>query len=354
MAQYTKRKDGRYSTKLRTPDGKNKYVYGRTITELKQKVAKLQSEIMTGTYADDKGMTVGEWAWKWFDTYKTNVGYTRKQNIRVVLNKHLKPIEGIRLRDLKKTDIHVAVNKIADRPSAQEAAFIVLKEMLEAAVDDGLIYKNPCRGVKLPKKKKSETRGLTEEERKILPKIDFSPAEKAYIYISWYAGLRPEEIRGLTKNDIDLKNKTINVNKAVIFAEKSESKLKDTKTEAGHREVGILEPLYPVISDYVKNLKEMYLFNFSTRGEYLAFWNEICGKINVAMGGDNKHKVCTLYPYVFRHEYATILYYSGIDMKEAVRLMGHSDMKMILNVYAELDKGRSNSTEKLNQFLSNY
>ena len=354
MAQYTKRADGRYSTKIRTPDGKNKYVYGKTITELKQKVTKLQNEVWSGTYADDRGMTLDEWAWKWFEAYKQNVGFSRQKSIKTVLNKHIKPIKDIRLRDLRKTDINLFCNKIADRPSAQEKAFEILKEMLETAVDDGLIYKNPCRGVKLPKKPKPKTRGLAEQEKELIPKLDLTLQEKAYVYISWYAGLRPEEIRGLTKNDIDLRNKIINVNKAIIYVEKGKEFLKETKTGAGEREVGILEPLFPVLKNYMRELKDIYLFKFPKERAYVNFWNGIKNKLNIAMGGDDEHKVCTLYPYVFRHEYATILYYSGIDLKEAVRLMGHTDTKMILNIYAELDRKRSNSTEKLNQFLSNY
>ena len=59
-----------------------------------------------------------------------------------------------------------------------------------------------------------------------------------------------------------------------------------------------------------------------------------------------------LTPYVFRHEYATILYYSGIDIKEAARLMGHADIKMILEIYAELDSKKSSATSKLEAFLA--
>ena len=55
---------------------------------------------------------------------------------------------------------------------------------------------------------------------------------------------------------------------------------------------------------------------------------------------------------MFRHEYATMLYYSGIDLKEAARLMGHTDIKLILEIYADLDSKLSKSTDKLEQFLA--
>ena len=55
--------------------------------------------------------------------------------------------------------------------------------------------------------------------------------------------------------------------------------------------------------------------------------------------------------HVFRHEYATILYYSGIDILEAIRLFGHADSKTMTDIYAELRKEESNSKDKLNQYL---
>lgn len=39
-------------------------------------------------------------------------------------------------------------------------------------------------------------------------------------------------------------------------------------------------------------------------------------------------------------------------MKEAVRLMGHSDEKMIMEIYAHLDKLKSNSRSKLNNYIN--
>lgn len=65
-------------------------------------------------------------------------------------------------------------------------------------------------------------------------------------------------------------------------------------------------------------------------------------------------KATDLTPYVFRHEYTTILYYSGIDIKETARMMGHEFTKLILEVYAELDAKKCNSTSKLESFLANY
>ena len=54
--------------------------------------------------------------------------------------------------------------------------------------------------------------------------------------------------------------------------------------------------------------------------------------------------------HTFRHEYATMLYYSGIDIMEAVEIMGHSNSKMLLDTYAELRRQEGKSIQKLNDF----
>ncbi len=55
--------------------------------------------------------------------------------------------------------------------------------------------------------------------------------------------------------------------------------------------------------------------------------------------------------HTFRHEFATMLYYSGIDLMEAVEMMGHANSQMILDTYAELRKHGQSSADKLNLFL---
>lgn len=64
-----------------------------------------------------------------------------------------------------------------------------------------------------------------------------------------------------------------------------------------------------------------------------------------------KKEICPitdLTAHIFRHNYATILYYSGISIKKAAALMGHTDTKMIMQVYAHLDDEKEQTSEKIN------
>ena len=47
-----------------------------------------------------------------------------------------------------------------------------------------------------------------------------------------------------------------------------------------------------------------------------------------------------------------MLYYSGISLKKAAQLMGHSNTKMIMEVYSHLDDEKENAAEKINASIA--
>lgn len=59
-------------------------------------------------------------------------------------------------------------------------------------------------------------------------------------------------------------------------------------------------------------------------------------------------------PHIFRHTYATNLYYAGIDVKKCQYLLGHSSIEMTLKIYTHLDSKRSDKEDfdKINDFFS--
>lgn len=56
---------------------------------------------------------------------------------------------------------------------------------------------------------------------------------------------------------------------------------------------------------------------------------------------------------VFRHDFCTKLYYSGISRKKAVEIMGHASHQMIEKVYAALDEKQEKSSEKIDAMFKN-
>lgn len=101
-----------------------------------------------------------------------------------------------------------------------------------------------------------------------------------------------------------------------------------------------------------------------THSSYVKFWNGIIKELNRAVMTDSQWQAVESMPkniraknrpitgltaHIFRHNYATMLYYSGISIKKAAALMGHSSTKMIMEVYSHLDEEKEQTLEKLDE-----
>ena len=83
--------------------------------------------------------------------------------------------------------------------------------------------------------------------------------------------------------------------------------------------------------------------------------NGTADRINLSNTGNvNVKSKISFTPHIFRHTYATNLYYAGIDIKSAQYLPGHSSLDMTLRIYTHLDSKRSNNMarEKIKNFFS--
>jgi integrase len=373
MAKYKKRSDGRYQSNICIDIDKEtgkrlfKTIYARTIQDLENEKSDIKEKLNKGIYADDKGLTVGEWAIKWFETDKSTCGIRTKEMYERLVKGHIVPgIGSIRLRDLKKSDIQLLINRNSEHFRTCEQIRMAVRQMLDSAIEDGLIYKNVGLKIILPPKYKEEKRALKEIEKVAISKVDFTDYEKAFVYILLYCGIRRGEILALSRNDIDLKSREIKIRNAITFDGNNPVLKNIPKTINGIRNIPIPDALYSILKTYVSNLNSLYLFEMRKRGglmtktSYNKLWSSIIDKINIAAGGRRSEKATKdkeavneilvihgLTAHVFRHNYATMLYYSGIDVKDAQRLLGHSNIKITLDLYTHLDQSKSNAKDKL-------
>lgn len=375
--QYKKRADGRYYTTVGTKriNDKGKEiripVYGKSLTEFKDNIAETKAAIKNGTYAYDKGTTFKSYKEHWLKVYimDTSLSYKRKESYKNTCKNHVGTLDDLKLGEILPSHVQAGFNKLNGHLDLQNEYKMTVNRIFKAAIADHLIAINPADGIKVskPKRDKKKNRALTPLERELIPTVAWTPKERCFLAVLQYAGPRRGEILALTKRDIDFANNVIDINKAIYFKGQVPT-LKDPKTFKGYREIDILDPLMNVLKDYVNTLHTLILFpnqygGMMTEGQYKRFWNRIRLKLNVAAGGTYEWKhgwsapkfplnmIPNFTSKVFRHEYATILYYSGVDLKEAIRLFGHEDSKTLTDIYAELRIGESKSSEKLNNYL---
>lgn len=143
----------------------------------------------------------------------------------------------------------------------------------------------------------------------------------------------------------------------------------DPKAFAGDRYIDLIEPFKSQIRQHIDSIDGIYLFadnlgKLMPKTTFRRFWDSIIRKLNTTAGGkqhwDNEKKkwiidinaIEGLSPHIFRHNYATNLYYADVDLKEAQRLLGHADAKTVIEMYTHLDKEKSKSKSKIQNFYN--
>lgn len=368
MAKYKKRKDGRYATTVMVgykADGRpdNVFLSAKTEKALRDKVVELKMKMKTGEMIKQSDTLLGDYAENWMETYKASSGINTKAMYKNAVEKHIKPELGhLPLNKIVRSDIQKLINDNQEHPRTCEIIKMTLVQILNSAIDDKLLHENVAKKVTLPKKHKAEKRALTDLEKEAIKKADFIMQEKAFVMLLFYFGLRRGEALALTKSDINLKKKILTVNKTVVFDVNRPIVKMGAKSDAGNRDIPIPDSAESFLRDFLKLVDTFYLFpgkSFETlsKTQYVKMWERIVNKMNAAVTSESEKLIGAepiqgLTAHIFRHNYCTMLYYSGISQKKAVELMGHSDLKMIMEVYAHLDEEKEAVQEKINSAIA--
>ncbi len=174
--------------------------------------------------------------------------------------------------------------------------------------------------------------------------------------------MRRGEALALTWSDIDFKKRLLTVNKNLVFKENNSEIKQSPKTDAGNRIVPIPDKLIIVLEEFRQNCSAMQLFTMTSgdimsRSSYAKFWAKIKKKIDnsvvLVTAKDHintppKNITC----HILRHSYATSLYYAGVDIKTAQKLLGHSSISVTMDIYTHLDVNNDDVNRKLTNYLN--
>ena len=268
-----------------------------------------------------------------------------------IVKKYIKgKIGGLRLRDVKTAHLQQIVNDNNNKSWIVKKFKLTANQMFEQAANNDLIAKNPARGITLPMlKEKSKKRAFTDDETSRIRNLDLKLMDKCFIMVLLYTGMRKGEALALDKSSIDKDFTHILVNKTVIFKVNASEIKHNPKTVTGVRTIPILDPLKDILREYVESINTQLLFPSVYGGTmsdtaYRHMWRRFCK----AMG------TTEITAHIFRHNFATILYNAGVDVKAAQAILGHSSIAVTMDIYTHLsDKNKGEATNKLNSFLTN-
>lgn len=338
-AKYVRGKDGYFQARIwdgtYTEKGTKHRVTLRTrqsSKRLEDMVKELSDKVRNRDIVINSDITLLEYVRKWLTVYKSS---SEKNTIAMydnIIEKHLTEIQHVKLSDLTKTHILIALNACAGHSRTQEQLLMTLKQVVKAAITDKFIppgiYGEIFDGVRVKKVRKSTKRALTPEERSAVFTACFTDTQRAFVYILYGCGLRRGEALALTIFDLDFKADVLLVNKSLAF-DKNDAYIKSTKTENGVREVPIPSKVLPFLKDYCKGLRQEQLFHtrnsrYMSKSSFVRMWSQIQTKMNSP----------DLTAHLFRHNYCSTLCYQipNISIKKIAELMGDRE-KMVIEVY---------------------
>lgn len=364
-AKYTRRPDGRYRIRY-----KGKEFYSTPwgpLSEATRQVEAYKRDIALGLKEETFGVCFAEYAVDWIKTYKTRCSKNTFNAYAAIVNHAIEHIGSMHMKEITKTDIQKLFNLLEGKGSSSIKKYcMTINSIFETAVHDGAMLRNPCFSTIRPKGNTGTHRAITDEERRLIHASVGHHDMAAAAMIMLYAGARRGEVIAFdSKRSVDWENKRIHIAEAVSFTG-NQPVLGMPKTSAGVRSLPIFLPLSPVLKEidgYAltrKNGDIMSLSAFERKWEsyivYLETQMNGChkrwyGKTKehkkiLSQGGKLKPwKDCTIRPHDLRHSFATMLYDAGVDIKTAVKWMGHSDEKMIMQIYAHLTAEREKRSE---------
>lgn len=254
-------------------------------------------------------------------------------------------IGKIPIQKLTSYNIQIFLNGITNLSNSSiNKIFEMLKSACNRAIKKKIILENPMDEVIKPNSRvqTKDIRALTMEEQskftEYLKMVSVSEEKyKVCFLLEMYMGLRVGEALALQKQDIDLKNGYIKINKTLTKDKDANIKLNDSpKTFAGRRRIPIPDIIKKELKEQVEksnNNKDNLLFlcdNDLVRPNSL---NSVIKRIFKSQLGLDNTEITT---HVLRHTYATRCIEAGMSAVVLQRLMGHTDIKITLNTYTSV------------------
>lgn len=234
-------------------------------------------------------------------------------------------------------------------PTTIRKIYIVVQSIYRRALQQGFTKENPCQNVIIPKKKDTGKRySLTEEETKRFIKLvnekSWDEDVKRILMILLFTGIRIGECLGLSWEDVDFEEKTIFIRHTLSHAN-GISYLDTPKTESSIRIIAMnttVEKLLKEQKAYTDSLKDALGDNYahpemvfpSGQGNYRDR-SSVYHSLK-RMTKDTEFEDMTLHK--LRHCNATLLLNSGVELKVISEHLGHCDIGVTANIYADVLK----------------
>lgn len=271
-------------------------------------------------------------------------------NYKSAYNNHIKPVLGnVRVKDINTPRLTQFVQSLKLQPETVRKIYVVLQSIFHRGVEQGFIRDTPCRNVILPKNRSKKKKPVLDEEQtsrfmKLIEEKKCDPDIKRIIKVLLYTGMRCGECLALSWNDINFEEMTISIEHNLADVG-GKHWLTTPKTESSIRTIGMSQALADIFREqkkYQEQLIEAIGDDFShpemvftsASGNYRDR-SSLGTSLKRFLRG-TEFDFLTLHS--LRHCNATLLLNSGVDLKVVSDHLGHCDIGVTANIYADVLK----------------
>lgn len=345
-----KRSDDRWAGAITLPDGRRKWLYGKTQQEVARKLAAVRHDRDSGLPISTDRRTVGDYLESWLEMRKPSLRPSAHENYTWYCRQYIIPSIG-QVPLAKLTGEHVQrllSARLSDGLALSTVRYIhaVLRNALNEAVSLGLIARNAALVVKKPRAPRIEMRCWDPEQARRF--LAAARADRLYaLYVlALSTGLREGELLGLRWRDVSLPDSgegALRVQHTLHWRAGLLS-IEEVKTAAGRRQIHLSTQATEALREHrTRQLVERATAGLRWRDHDLVFCTMSGGAIHVSNFRRRSflrlvHAAGVPYirPYDMRHTAATLLLLAGIHPKVVSEMLGHSSVTITLTIYSHV------------------
>jgi len=351
--------------------------------ELKPEMIRIQSELLAGTYVEEKNIGFLEWVDRWLEIYGST-GKVKNRTVdirRLSLQAAKKKFSGLKVKEVTPLQYQNLLDELKADGSAKrtiEMLHEACNMMFRKAVQLEIIKTNPTLLAEIPAFPQTVEQLENEDELpKYLEKEELAKllnTAKEYgdpqgyhaLFILAYTGMRIGELCALKISDIDEINKQINITKT-LYDRKGLRKfeLNTPKTKSSIRKIDVSSTVIGIIKKQEKWRNEYKIAQRKKfyNNEQFVFINnkqlpgypapikqfETFMKIILEEAGLSN----ALTPHSLRHTYTSLMAEAGVELPAIQRLLGHRNDSVTRDVYLHVTKAKKReAVDKLDLLMN--
>lgn len=335
MARVTRdARDGRWLARWRDPAGRQRKKSFDRKVDAQRWLDQLRAEMHRGHYIDPSAAkaALGPFAEQWAEGLP-HLKASTANRYRGIVRRHIVPKWGTwRLGKISKSDVNAWIADLVGKglqPGSVRQIHRVLSLILDAAVADGRIARNPAAGVNLPRQVRVEPVFLTAEQ--VLRLARAAGGDELCVLTLAFTGLRFGELAALKVKRFDADRRRLQV--AESCTEVSGKIVWSTPKTHQSRSVPVAGPLAERIAHVVRTKGPEDLIFTAPGGGVLRLGNWRARVFEPACRAAGLDGVS---PHDLRHTAASLAIAAGANVKAVQRMLGHASAAMTLDVYAGL------------------